>query len=291
MKGIILAAGAGTRLYPATFPVSKILLPVYDRPMIYYPLSTMISAGINDILVITNEKDLDNFKRTLGDGSNFGIKIEYTIQYVQRGISDAFIISENWINGERVSLILGDNIFYGEKIDKIITDASKIDSGAVIFGYNVPDPERFGVIEFDGKMKVLSLEEKPLCPKSNYIAVGLYFYDGHASEFAKTLRPSSRGELEITDLNIKYLEENRLSVKIFDEDIRWIDAGTFESLLTASSFIHEEEKRLGKKIMCPELIALRRGLITEEKLIAICDSNKNSEYYKDIKKEIELSHS
>ncbi len=287
MKGIILAAGAGTRLYPATFPVSKILIPVYDRPMIFYPLSTMISAGIREILVITSEKDLDIFKRTLGDGSQFGVKIEYLVQYIQRGISDAFIISKEWINGEKVSLILGDNIFYGNKIDTLIEAATKIDSGAVIFGYRVPDPERFGVIGFDSKMNVTSLEEKPKTPKSDYAAVGLYFYDEKACEFAEMLKPSARGELEITDLNIEYLKRGELSVKLFDDDTEWVDAGTFDSLLSASQFIHDEEKRLGKKIMCPELIAYRKGYLTKKKLMETIEENSNSEYYKSIKREIE----
>lgn len=286
MKGIILAAGAGTRLSPATLPISKILLPIYDRPMIYYPLSTLMMAGIKDILIITNEADLNNFKRTLGDGSQFGIRIDYSIQYIQRGIADAFIIAKEWIGDEKVSLILGDNIFYGAKIDSMISKATAINSGAVIFGYRVPDPERFGVVEFDDSMKVISLEEKPSVPKSDYAAVGIYFYDQKVCSLAEILKPSKRGELEITDLNIEYLKMNELSVSIFDDDTEWIDAGTFESLLDASLFIHDKEKELGKKILCPELVAYNSGFISREKLIEWVKKNKDNEYFRGILKEL-----
>ena len=289
MKGIILAAGAGTRLSPATLPISKILLPIYDRPMIYYPLSTLMMAGIKEILIITNEKDLDNFRRTLGDGSQFGIRIEYDIQYVQRGISDAFLIAERWIGNEKVSLILGDNIFYGENIGKLIEEAVTNDSGATIFGYPVPDPERFGVVGFDKNMKVTSLEEKPSKPKSNYAAVGLYFYDNKVCSIAKTLKPSARGELEITDLNNVYLNNDELSVKLFDDKTKWIDAGTFDSLLESSSFIANEEKRLGKKILCPEIIAYRKGFVTKEQILDWVSKNKANEYFLAIKEEVENS--
>lgn len=286
MKGIILAAGLGTRLFPATFPISKILLTVYDRPMIYYPLNTLIDSGIKDILIITNERDLELFKRTLGNGSNFGVRIDYMIQYVQRGISDAFIIAKDWIGEDNVSLILGDNIIYGEKGISLINKPSDVDSGAIIFGYRVHDPERFGVIDFDEKMNVTSLEEKPKNPKSNYVAVGIYFYNKDVYKLAKKLKPSLRGELEITDLNIEYLRMNKLSVKLLDDEVKWIDAGTFDSLLDASLFIRNEEKKLGKKIMCPELTAFRKGYITKNKLIEIINSNGNSEYYKSIKREL-----
>lgn len=289
MKGIILAAGAGTRLSPATLPISKILLPIYDRPMIYYPLSTLMMAGIRDILIITNETDLDNFKRTLGDGSQFGIRIEYDIQYVQRGISDAFIIAERWINNEKVSLILGDNIFYGDNIEKLLEEAESSDSGATIFGYPVPDPERFGVVGFDDNKKVTSLEEKPSKPKSNYAAVGLYFYDTKVCSIAKTLKPSARGELEITDLNNVYLSNEELSVKLFDEKTKWIDAGTFDSLLESSSFIANEEKRKGRKILCPEIIAYRKGFVTKEQILAWVSRNKSNEYFLGVKGEVENS--
>lgn len=286
MKGIILAAGKGTRLSPATYPISKILLPIYDRPMVYYPLSTLMMAGIKDILIITNETDLDNFKRTLGDGSQFGIRISYDIQYVQRGISDAFIIAEDFIAGDRVCLVLGDNIFQGPSVKDLLNKASEFDGGALVFGFRVPDPERFGVVAFDDDMNVTSLEEKPKNPKSNYAVVGLYFYDGRASEMAKKLKPSARGELEITDLNKMYLEEGNLSVKLFDDDTRWIDAGTFDSLLESSQFVCEEEKRLGRKILCPEIIAYENGYVSKEKMIEWLDQNKDNEYFKGIRKEL-----
>ena len=286
MKGIILAAGKGTRLSPATYPISKILLPIYDRPMVYYPLSTLMMAGIKDILIITNETDLDNFKRTLGDGSQFGIKISYDIQYVQRGISDAFIIAEDFIAGDRVCLVLGDNIFQGPSVKDLLEKASEFDGGALVFGFRVSDPERFGVVAFDDNMNVTSLEEKPKNPKSNYAVVGLYFYDGRASEMAKKLKPSARGELEITDLNKMYLEEGNLSVKLFDDDTRWIDAGTFDSLLESSQFVCEEEKRLGRKILCPEIIAYDNGYVSKEKMIEWLDQNKDNEYFQGIRKEL-----
>ena len=285
MKGIILAAGDGTRLYPATHPISKILLPIYDRPMIYCPLSLLMMAGIKDILIITNEKDSDNFKKTLGDGSQFGIRIEYMIQYVQRGISDAFIIAKEWIGNETVSLILGDNVLYGGDVETKLKEASKIKDGAIIFGHTVSDPERFGVIEYDGD-HVISLEEKPSRPKSDCASIGVYFYDNKVSPIAETLKPSERGELEITDLNIEYLKRNELSLKIFDEKTVWIDAGTFDSLLAASTFIAKKEKEIGKKILCPELIAYQKGFISKEKILEWLDKNKKSDYYLSIIKEI-----
>ncbi len=289
MKGIILAAGVGSRLYPATFPVSKTLLPIYDRPMIYYPLSTLMMAGIRDILLISNDRDIGNFKRALGDGSQFGINIEYDIQHVQRGISDAFIIAEKWINGEKVALVLGDNIFYGENNEQLIKEASNNNAGATIFGYPVPDPERFGVIGFDEKMRVTSLEEKPSNPKSNYAAVGLYFYDSKVCSIAKTLKPSARGELEITDLNRVYLDNDDLSVMLFDDNTKWIDAGTFNSLLESSIFVADEERKRGKKILCPEIIAYQKGFIDKEKIIDWISKNTKNEYFIEIKKEIEKS--
>jgi len=286
MKGIILAAGKGTRLSPATYPISKILLPIYDRPMVYYPLSTLMMAGIKDILIITNETDLDNFRRTLGDGSQFGIKISYDIQYVQRGISDAFIIAEDFIAGDRVCLVLGDNIFQGPSVKKLLEGASKFEGGALVFGFKVHDPERFGVVSFDDDMNVTSLEEKPKNPKSSYAVVGLYFYDGRSSEMAKKLKPSARGELEITDLNKLYLEEGSLSVELFDDDTKWIDAGTFDSLLESSQFVCEEERKLGKKILCPEIVAYENGYVSKEKMIEWLDQNKDNEYFNGIRKEL-----
>lgn len=286
MKGIILAAGAGTRLSPATLPIAKVLLPIYDRPMIYYPLATLLTAGIRNILVITNEVDSNNFKRTLGDGSQFGVEIEYSIQYVQRGISDAFIIAKEWIGDDDVALVLGDNIFYGENINRLLMEGYYEEGGATIFGYRVHDPQRFGVVGFDENMKVTSLEEKPSNPKSDYAAVGLYFYGKGVSEIAETLKPSARGELEITDLNNEYLKRGELSVLLFDDNDKWFDAGTFDSLLESSMFVADEERRIGKKILCPELIALRKGFVTKEKLIEWVEKNKDNEYYRSVMKEI-----
>lgn len=288
MKGIILAAGNGTRLLPATLPISKILLPVYDRPMIYYPLSVLMMASIRDILVITNERDADNFKRTLGDGSHLGININYDVQHVQRGISDAFIIAEKWIGDEEVALVLGDNIFYGKTLGDSITKAINSESSATIFGYKVPDPERFGVVEFDNEMKVLSIEEKPNKPKSNYAAIGLYFYKKGVSSKAKTLEESDRGELEITDLNNKYLNEKELSVILLNDDVKWMDAGTFTSIMEASIFVSSEEKKIGKKILCPEIIAFEKGFVTKNKIIEWVKNNNTSNYYRAILDELTL---
>ena len=288
MKGIILAAGAGTRLSPATLPISKILLPVYDRPMIYYPLCTLMTAGIRDILIITNEADLENFRRTLGDGSQFGIHIEYDVQHVQRGIADALMIGERFIGGDSVCLVLGDNIFYGPGIEPLLRKAASFSDGALVFGYRVPDPERFGVVAFDDRMNVTSLEEKPKDPKSDYAVVGLYFYDGRASEMAKKLTPSDRGELEITDLNRLYLQEGALHVEIFPDGTQWIDAGTFDSLLRSATFVCEEERRVGGKILCPEIIAYMNGFISKEELGAWLDRNKVNDYFKAIREAIRV---
>ncbi len=281
-KGIILAAGAGTRLSPATFPISKILLPVYDRPMIYYPLATLISAGIKDILVITNESDKANFERTLKDGSQFGVRISYSVQYVQRGISDAFMIGEEFIDGDSCVLILGDNIFYGDNIEDLCEKAKKDTENANVFVRWVPDPERFGVAEIDDEGNVISLEEKPKEPKSNYAVVGLYYMPGDAPDKAKVLKPSKRGELEITDLNRMYMEEGRLKVKIMDKDAEWIDAGTFDSLFESSKFIMETEKRTGQKILCPEIEALKKGFVSKEKMRSWVASNKDNSYFQGI---------
>ncbi len=288
MKGIILAAGYGTRLSPATLPISKSLLPVFDRPMIYYPLSILMAASIKDILIITNERDSDNFKRALGDGSQYGIKISYQIQYVQRGISDAFIIAEKWIGDERVALILGDNIFYGSSLYDSVSKAVESESPAVIFGYNVTDPERFGVVEFDNQMKVLSIEEKPEKPKSKYAAIGLYFYRKGVCDKAKTLKESKRGELEITDLNNKYLKNGELSVILLNDDIKWLDAGTFTSIMDASIFIAEKEKTMKKKILCPEIIAYEKGFVTKEKILKWVEKNNTSEYFNSIFNELNV---
>ena len=284
MKGIILAAGAGTRLSPATAPISKILLPVYDRPMVYYPLATLMTAGIRDILVITSESDRPNFERTLGDGSKFGVRISYEVQHVQRGISDAFIIGREFIDGDRVALILGDNIFHDDGMASVLKEAASSESGATVFGYRVPDPERFGVAEFDASMNVVSLEEKPAVPKSDYAVVGLYFYDGTVCDRADTLEPSARGELEITDLNRLYLEDGALSIRIIPEDAEWVDAGTFESLLESSEYVRDTERRLGRKILCPEIVALEKGWIGAEEMAAYLESQKDNGYFGGIRK-------
>ncbi|MBR6098218.1 glucose-1-phosphate thymidylyltransferase RfbA [bacterium] len=278
MKGIILAAGAGTRLYPASLPISKILLSIYDKPMIYYPLSTLMLAGIKDILIITNEADLDNFKKLLGDGSHFGLNIEYKIQYVQRGIADAFLIAEDFIAGEDVALILGDNIFHGHGFSTLMKDAIKNNTGATVFGYTVKDPERFGVVEFDDNKKVLSLEEKPAHPKSDYAVTGLYFYDGKVCDYAKQLTPSARGELEITDLNKLYLEKGKLNVEILGRGFAWLDTGTHDSMLQASNFVQSMELNKGEKISCLEEIAYLKGYISGEKILEHI-ANYKSDYY------------
>ncbi|MBR4504828.1 MAG: glucose-1-phosphate thymidylyltransferase RfbA [Candidatus Methanomethylophilaceae archaeon] len=281
-KGIILAAGAGTRLYPSTFPISKILLPVYDRPMVYYPLFTLMSAGIRDILIITNERDRLNFERTLRDGSQFGVRITYEVQQVQRGIADAFIIGEKFTDGGPCVLILGDNIFHGEDLDRLMEEASKDVSNATVFAHWVPDPERFGVAEFDRGGNVISLEEKPKNPKSNYAVIGLYFLPGDAVEKAKTLKPSARGELEITDLNLMYLREGRLKVKTVSDDTVWMDAGTFDSLLDSANYIKDMDVRRETKILCPEIEALRKGYVTKEQMAAWIEPMKEGDYYKGV---------
>lgn len=284
MKGIILAGGAGTRLYPASQHISKILLPIYDKPMIYYPLSTLMLAGIKDILIITNEADIDNFKKLLGNGSHIGIKIDYKIQYIQKGIADAFIIAEEFIGKNNVALILGDNIFYGHNLTQIMKDAMTKQTGATIFGYNVKDPERFGVVEFDENKKAISLEEKPTNPRSNYVVTGLYFYDDQVCKFAKELKPSNRGELEITDLNKIYLEKGLLNVEILGKGFAWIDTGTHDSMLQASNFIQTMEINKGIKIGCIEEIAINQNFITKEDCQKYCNKFKNNTYYNYIKK-------
>jgi len=280
MKGIILAAGAGTRLYPASIPISKVLLPVYDKPMIYYPLTNLMMGGIRDILVITNEEDDPKFRKLLGDGSQFGIHIDYLIQYEQKGIADAFIIAEEWIDGDDVVLILGDNIFYGPELQNVIVSAIKVNEGATVFGYHVNDPERFGVVEFDDNMNVISIVEKPKKPKSNYAVVGLYFYDGNVCKYAKKLSPSARGELEITDLNRVYMDEGKLRVKLLGDDVKWLDAGTFESLLEAGNAIKDIQENTGVNVGCPEAVALKRELVTKDEMLEWIDRLKDNSYQK-----------
>ena len=279
MKGIILAAGAGTRLYPASLPISKILLPIYDKPMIYYPLSTLMLAGIREVLIITNEADYDNFVKLLGDGSHLGMSIHYKIQYVQRGIADALLVGEDFIGDEDVALILGDNIFHGFGFSTLMKNAIKSNTGATVFGYRVKDPERFGVIKFDEHKKAISLEEKPQNPKSNYAVTGLYFYDKNVCKYAKTLKPSARGELEITDLNKIYLDKGLLNVEILGRGFAWLDTGTHESMLQASNFISSMELNKGEKIACLEEIAINQGFISAEKVLNYCKEFK-SDYYK-----------
>ncbi|MCI6716288.1 MAG: glucose-1-phosphate thymidylyltransferase RfbA, partial [Mollicutes bacterium] len=279
MKGIILAAGAGTRLYPASLPISKILLPIYDKPMIYYPLSTLMLAGIREVLIITNEADYDNFIKLLGDGSHLGMSIHYKIQYLQRGIADALLVGKDFIDEDNVALILGDNIFHGFGFSTLMKNAIKSNTGATVFGYRVKDPERFGVIKFDEHKKAISLEEKPINPKSNYAVTGLYFYDKNVCKYAKTLQPSARGELEITDLNKIYLDKGLLNVEILGRGFAWLDTGTHESMLQASNFISSMELNKGEKIACLEEIAINQGFISAEKVLNYCKEFK-SDYYK-----------
>lgn len=280
MKGIVLAGGAGTRLYPASQPISKILLPIYDKPMIYYPLSTLMLAGIKDILIITNETDYDNFIKLLGDGSQYGLNLSYKIQYVQRGIADAFLIAEDFIAGDDVALVLGDNIFHGHGFSTLMKEAITKNSGATVFGYTVKDPERFGVVEFDENKKAISLEEKPLLPKSNYAVTGLYFYDNKVCEYAKMLKPSARGELEITDLNKIYLEMGNLNVEILGRGFAWLDTGTHDSMLQASVFVQTMELNKGVKIACLEEIAYNQRFISKEELLAKIEKyGLKNEYY------------
>ncbi len=280
MKGIILAAGAGTRLYPASLPISKILLPIYDKPMIYYPLSTLMLAGIREILIITNEDDYDNFRKLLGDGSQLGLSLSYKIQYIQRGIADAFIIAEDFIGNDDVALILGDNIFHGFGFSTIMKQAIANNKGATVFGYRVKDPERFGVVEFNNDKKVLSLEEKPANPKSKYAVTGLYFYDNNVCKYAKELVPSQRGELEITDLNKIYLNKGLLDVEILGRGFAWLDTGTHESMLQASNFIQSLEHNKGEKIACLEEIAINNKYVSMETVLKNISKYQNkSNYY------------
>ena len=277
-KGIILAGGAGSRLQPLTHGVSKQLMPVYDKPMIYYPLSTLMHAGIRDILVITTPRDQEAFRYFLGDGSKWGISLTYAIQEQPEGIAQAFLIGEDFIAGDSVALILGDNIFHGEDLAQKLMAAARRPAGATIFGYYVTDPERYGVVTFDPSGRALTIVEKPKKPKSHYAVTGLYFYDAEVVKIARELQPSARGELEITDLNLVYLERGALSVEILGRGTAWLDTGTHDSLLDAAVFVRVIEKRQGLKIACPEEIAMRRGFITKDELKALASSYGNSGY-------------
>lgn len=286
MKGIVLAGGAGTRLHPSTIAVSKQLLPIYDKPMIYHPISVLMLAGIRDILIISTPVDLPKFKRLLGDGSQFGVKFSYKEQPSPDGLAQAFILGEEFIGNDDAALVLGDNIFYGGgfsgKLKRVVQNI-KNNGGAAVFGYPVKDPQRFGVVEFDNDGKVLSIEEKPQNPKSNYAVTGLYFYDNRVVEYAKNLKPSARGELEITDLNNIYLHNGNLSVELLGRGFAWLDTGTHHSLLQAGQFVQTVEENQGIKIACLEEVAFRMGYVTKEDLRKVVDKYNNNEYYNYIK--------
>lgn len=280
MKGIILSAGKSTRLYPTSLAFNKVLLPIYDKPMLYYPLTTLMKAGIKDILIIVSERDLPLFKEFLGNGQKLGINISYDIQTEPRGTADAILIAEKFIGKDEACLIFGDNIFFDGNIDELLQKAGTLKTGAKVFGYYVEDPRPFGVAEFDKSGKILSLEEKPQNPKSNYAVTGLYFYDNKCVEYAKTLKPSARGELEITDLNKKYLEAGNLSIELLSKDVKWLDTGNCDSLLQASNIVKKTQEENKNLVACPEEIAYKRGYINKDQLISLAEPLKKTTYGK-----------